>query len=680
MQQRNASSAGNTGISSEVRMEKAETRAAGVGKHSVIETGLGKRGREGVESSSRVRSRPLSGQQAAAKRKLVSRERNGALGDSQKISVFRPAVLFSPAGLPSEKDVARNKVEEDKKNICEDEEDITWSMKDSPSLRRLLVVRPEEKPEVGMGLFLVQPLLSCSCTIWEETKRRYSQQRPRTVASEKPRTSSGNQAGGSKRKETGGEENENGGDNCVDTRTELWTARSEEGCTDRSSEGSAGEGRKENMMEDRNLTTSTKSQIPPTLLTPNLATQIRARAGRTGFYQRIKTEGEPAQHRYKYRNSALQKQGKGGDGWRSPKQEPKQGANRVENETAPPAGSTAAKDKEGRPRYRCSADARMGHSRDITAEEREANEEQCTHAYQVKKRARTETQDQGFDRGHRPQESPVSDSSCPSCPRSENSPDYVNGTAPHKQRNGEVSAASPRDGELTVPTASAPTDSSGCWLDQSSSSRDTFSRCARSAEEKKHSETTDAKHIPVLACGCGGGNGGFRMLCFRGDVVLSAFNDCRLKNLSTISAAETDLIYCPDENPGIEPASHLSPAFTLESLNIPFSFQLQAHPYLSTGLSDDVKAVFGNHYCARHCHGFFDIHQSSAPCIVVERFHQARSEFSMAGGEPEATHAGIKGVTTYVPRDASATMKKPLGAQRGEDTNLAEEFLASCLL
>ncbi len=38
---------------------------------------------------------------------------------------------------------------------------------------------------------------------------------------------------------------------------------------------------------------------------------------------------------------------------------------------------------------------------------------------------------------------------------------------------------------------------------------------------------------------------------------------------------------------------------------------------MKTDLADEVKAIFGNHYCARHCHGFFDINRDSIPCIVV---------------------------------------------------------------
>lgn len=68
---------------------------------------------------------------------------------------------------------------------------------------------------------------------------------------------------------------------------------------------------------------------------------------------------------------------------------------------------------------------------------------------------------------------------------------------------------------------------------------------------------------------------------------------------------------------GFEPYQHLSPAFTLSRHDVPFSLQLQADPYLSSEMMEDVKAIYANHYCAVHCKGFFEQSDSEVPCIVV---------------------------------------------------------------
>ncbi|KAL8424828.1 hypothetical protein Efla_001633 [Eimeria flavescens] len=98
----------------------------------------------------------------------------------------------------------------------------------------------------------------------------------------------------------------------------------------------------------------------------------------------------------------------------------------------------------------------------------------------------------------------------------------------------------------------------------------------------------------------------FRILCFRGDPVLSPFNFMAAAGEGALSDEEMKVLMAPHENPGFEPYQHLSPAFTLSRFDMPFSLQLQADPYLSSEIVEDVKAIYANHYCALHCKGFFE--------------------------------------------------------------------------
>ncbi|KAL8272983.1 hypothetical protein Esti_003036 [Eimeria stiedai] len=124
-------------------------------------------------------------------------------------------------------------------------------------------------------------------------------------------------------------------------------------------------------------------------------------------------------------------------------------------------------------------------------------------------------------------------------------------------------------------------------------------------------------------CSCSSGSC-FRVLCFRGDPVLSPFNFMAPAGKGALTAEEKRVLMAPRENAGkgsrFEPYQHLSPAFTLSRLDMPFSLQLQAHPYLSTEMREDVKAIYANHYCALHCKGFFEQSEAEVPCIVVRHF------------------------------------------------------------
>lgn len=161
--------------------------------------------------------------------------------------------------------------------------------------------------------------------------------------------------------------------------------------------------------------------------------------------------------------------------------------------------------------------------------------------------------------------------------------------------------------------------------------------------------SVSSRRTPAAKCRCSA-QSCFRVLCFRGDAVLSPYNCADSEAKSTLSREELDALISPQEggpNGGflvqrqsfqrqpvdslkaarshvifvrdaeLEPMCHLSPAFTLTKEGVPFSFHLQAHPYMRSDVDERVKAIYANHYCAAHCKAFFDQTDKDVPCLVV---------------------------------------------------------------
>ncbi|KEP67530.1 UNVERIFIED_CONTAM: hypothetical protein HHA_225920 [Hammondia hammondi] len=442
---------------------------------------------------------------------------------------------------------------------------LIWRTRDSPSMHRLLVVVPEAKPGVGLGLFLQGDLPSCNCRLWLETLIEYearSQRKrtrkaegeanrrrrravqtaeracataraiPQTGATEVPEQTQGHSVHGKedddpppdgrRRRSVRGEKS--GQDGGIREGRRRWVAQG----TERERPRDVGGEVCGRMVERERQTTKE--------LEGKQERGTRAERGKNSRHARARREGKASE----------------GDGNMSAREDTvtQKGVERrgVTQRSLVICASSKANTME------------HGKERGVEKEKEKADKNTLTERQKSAFVAHTKDR-VGVRRGHAEK-------------------------GPRRKRKG-------------------------CTEDEN--------------WERKLDEPTqerDAKPSALLPCGCGedGDCGGFRILCFRGDVVLSAYNDCRRKSLSALAplcAAEKDFIYSPEENPGIEPASHLSPAFTLASLDIPFSFQLQADGYLKTDLADEVKAIFGNHYCARHCHGFFDINHDSIPCIVT---------------------------------------------------------------
>lgn len=433
-------------------------------------------------------------------------------------------------------------------------------MEDSPSLRRLLVVRPEKKPGVGMGLFLVQPLLSCSCAIWEETQRHYARQGPKKEAKKEKRNPSGTEVDGGIRQKAGPEEGQGTDRHLGGRKDDLWTTRREEGPGDRSRESSVEESRKENIREKGNSTVRTGNlQVLPRLLTSEPAAERQIPEGKLGFRQRARREGGYLPHLHKYQRRAEDDPSLSvlprielGTGL---------GAKKTREEAVKQAEDTATKDGEDSPSSRCIAGPSVPQGCGIRPPAREISGKQSTGPQQETKGMGADAKAR-FDLVGQAGGGPVPGSSCSNLALTGRC--LLRNEAGQNEHRESGKSGSPGDDGGAAPTPSTATDSSRSCVYQNSASAGTSSVGAQKGGGTGPSEKTeDNKRTPVLPCGCGGGNGGFRMLCFRGDVVLSAFNDCRLKNLSTISAAETDLIYCPQENPGDSHISLLSslPAF-----------------------------------------------------------------------------------------------------------------------
>nr|CEL68963.1 TPA: hypothetical protein BN1204_046910 [Neospora caninum Liverpool] len=442
---------------------------------------------------------------------------------------------------------------------------IAWSTDDSPSLRRLLTVVPEAKPGVGRGLFLQGDLPGCLCSLWLETLREYAARRRRKR--KKGAGSDGEAEGGRRRRPRAVETAERLG-------AEAETRRSEGGRDERGTEESV---RRKGLQVERRRQGGTGGREGPLV-----------RSG--GGDRRPPTHGERLQRRKR------------------------RGTRGRELGERPEEERDAAEQVEAR------GENKATERRDDAGDRHES--EACQAGWNVDLRGLVENEGSA-KHGPTPHLSAATGGI-----RAEK--DGERGEA-GKVKKGEIEGDTCGSSEAERPKRS--TDPPVQDKDGVGAHRGPERSVARRGKgskaeiwERKEAEPTRketrSKGSVVLPCGCGedGERGGFRLLCFRGDVVLSAYNDCRKKAFSALAplcAAEADFIYSPEENPGIEPASHLSPAFTLASLDIPFSFQLQANNYLNSELVEEVKAIFGNHYCARHCHGFFDINQDNIPCIVT---------------------------------------------------------------
>ncbi|KAF8820925.1 hypothetical protein IE077_002641 [Cardiosporidium cionae] len=139
----------------------------------------------------------------------------------------------------------------------------------------------------------------------------------------------------------------------------------------------------------------------------------------------------------------------------------------------------------------------------------------------------------------------------------------------------------------------------------------------------------------------------FSYFYFRGDVVLSPWNAVNgIINRRWIN---------PKYNPGMNPISHLSPHFTPHDTQEPFTLCMQAAPYIDDSqMQSRVKAIFANHYCIRHCQGFFATDPEGLPLVVVRPggarrgpfgvYYGVRNEFnSFPCAEPRCCHKCIKG-------------------------------------
>nr|PIM04021.1 hypothetical protein TGCOUG_225920 [Toxoplasma gondii COUG] len=440
---------------------------------------------------------------------------------------------------------------------------LIWRTRDSPSMHRLLVVVPEAKAGVGLGLFLQGDLPSCNCRLWLETLLEYEAR--------------------SQRKRTRKAEGE------VNGRRRRAVQTAERACAATMAVPQTGATAAPEQTQDHSVHGKEDDDRPDGRRRRSIR---REKSGRDGDIREGSTRWV-AQGTERERPKDA-----GGEVCERMVERERQTTKELEaNEER---GTRAEKGKNSR-------NARA--SREGKASDGDAN--MSAREYTVTKK--------GVERRGVTQRSSVVRASSKANTREHNKERDVEkkekadkNTDAERQKSAFVAHTKDRVGVRRGHDETGPRRKrKGCTEDEN--------------WERKSDEPTqerDMKPIAQLPCGCGedGDCGGFRVLCFRGDVVLSAYNDCRRKSLSALAplcAAETDFIYSPEENPGIEPASHLSPAFTLASLDIPFSFQLQADGYLKTDLADEVKAIFGNHYCARHCHGFFDINRDSIPCIVT---------------------------------------------------------------
>ncbi|PFH35177.1 hypothetical protein BESB_060640 [Besnoitia besnoiti] len=463
--------------------------------------------------------------------------------------------------------------------------EIAWTADDSASLRRLVVVGLEAKPGVGLGLFLQGDLPSCSCRLWQET---LTQHEARCRRKRKKRSDGEPQPARHRDslRDTRMRETRQGAPERLSLRgrperqaQRSWSpGRAEEAeeparlLTDRGQRGRAPDekrGRRRELKERRESSQATDAGGP----------RHSGQCGEEDRERRVKGR--------RRRQTEEQRQAKdtneGGAG------ESEQRTATAKREARGPFG--LAGDEE-----RC---VKMEHNTGVKAEP-----------------GKTCVRKSGLSYGG-----------------------AASGTNPREEKRGQVKTEKEAEGDTSEseqqerPTwrtdaaeAQRAVELAPCRREDQGGlgmrDRDRNSKKSSKGEEKppglKKKKLQPSEPLP---CGCHDDEerGGFRVLCFRGDVVLSAYNDCRWKAVSTIStfsAAETAFIYSPEENPGIEPASHLSPAFTLASLDIPFTFQLQAENYLQTDLAEEVKAIFGNHYCAQHCQGFFDINRDNIPCIV----------------------------------------------------------------